>query len=188
MVVVAMLMTLLGIACGSTGNDQGSSSQESSDVEETAASDNTKAQTTQQGLSIGETAAFPYGDTVTLYSYTSPAQATHPEVWTPSPGSQYAVIDVEGCGGTQAVPDAQGESLTSVFSPDFFALQMPDNTRLEPTVGVVEPALEAVDIPAGKCVRGNVSFEVPQGVTPKSIELTMPYQTTQEGLAKWAVA
>jgi hypothetical protein len=66
------------------------------------------------------------------------------------------------------------------FNPYFFALQMPDNTRVQPTVGVVKPALNAAELPLGECLRGNVSFEVPQGQTPSYVLLTNPP-------TKWAI-
>ena len=77
-----MLMKLFGVACSSANNDQSGSSQDSGTTEESTATDKAKAETTQQAkgnassqqnLSIGDTATFDYGDTVTVYSCTSPA-------------------------------------------------------------------------------------------------------------------
>jgi hypothetical protein len=192
MVSAVMLVTLFGVACGSTGS-QGSTSQDSSDAVESAASEDTKSQTTQQqsksnassqqtyrNLSIGDTAIFNYDDTVTVYSYTSPAQPAN-NIWTPAPGTQYAAIDVEGCAGDVEVTDAANTQMT--FNPFSFTLQMLDNTRLQPTVGVVEPVLVAVSLPPEDCLRGSVSFEVPQGQTPSYVIFTKPSQES----ARWAI-
>jgi hypothetical protein len=70
------------------------------------------------------------------------------------------------------------------FNPFFFALQMPDNTRLQPKVPVSEPALKAAALSAGECLRGDITFEVPQGQTP-SYALITNSQTQKS--AKWAI-
>jgi hypothetical protein len=192
-----MLMSLSGIACSSTGNEQGSSSQASNEeAEESAASDNTKAQNTQQqsksnapsqqNLSIGDAATFANGSSVTLYSYTSPVQSDNP-LKQPQAGNQFAVIDVEGCADNTEVTNESGEAQEFVFNPFFFTLEMPDGTRLQRTISVVEPALSAVNIRAGDCVRGSVTFEVPQGVTPRYVVRAIPYQTVPDEQPKWAM-
>jgi hypothetical protein len=189
-------MSLSGIACSSTGNEQGSSSQASNEeAEESAASDNTKAQNTQQSksnapsqqnLSIGDTATFANGSSVTLYSYTSPVQSDNP-LKQPQAGNQFAVIDVEGCADNTEVTNESGEAQEFVFNPFFFTLEMPDGTRLQRTISVVEPALSAVNIQAGDCVRGSVTFEVPQGVTPGYVVVLIPYKTAPDEQPKWAM-
>jgi hypothetical protein len=127
-------------------------------------------------LRMGATATFRLGDNVTVYSYTSPVQPTHPEVWQPKAGTNYAAIDVERGTGTEPGPKAD----EMAFNPFFFTLQMPDNTRIQPTVGVVEPALNATSLPLGDCVRGNVSFEVPQDTNPSYVVFENPP-------TKWAI-
>ena len=186
-VAAAMILTTLSMSACATpesNKEQGDSPQESQAEEKTTdekKATNTQQQTktdtdSQQNLRLGDTATFRLGDKVTVYSYTSPVQPTNPGVWTPKPGTQYAAIDVEGCTGTEP-----GEnSNTMAFNPFFFSLQMPDNTRIQPTVGVVEPALNAAELPLGECLRGNVSFEVPQGQPPSYVVLNNPP-------AKWAI-
>ncbi len=191
-----MLMSLSGIACSSTGNEQGSSSQASNEeAEESAASDNTKAQNTQQSksnapsqqnLSIGDTATFANGSSVTLYSYTSPVQSDNP-LKQPQAGNQFAAIDVEGCAGNTEVTNESGEAREFVFSPFFFTLEMPDGTRLQRTISVVEPALSTVNLQTGDCVRGSVTFEVPQGVTPRYVVRAIPYKTVPGEQPTWAM-
>lgn len=68
------------------------------------------------------------------------------------------------------------------INPFQFSLQMPDNTRIEPTLlASPEPALPAANLSAGECVRGKLGFEVPQGQIPNFV--------LQEGTpsATWAI-
>ena len=184
-----MLISLFGVACSSTSNEQGSSSQESSEAEESAASEDTKSENTQtlqdsvpsqQELRIGETATLRYADTSTVYSYVSPAQSAN-EFRQPKAGYQFAVIDVETCAGSVEVTDPTGSTQLNI-NPFQFSLQMPDNTRIQPNLfAAPEPTLPSANLSAGDCVRGNVSFEVPQGQTPTFV--------LQEAVppAKWAI-
>ncbi len=175
-----MLVTLFGTACGSSeGGDQGSSSQGSGEAETTRQQSESNA-SSRQDLGVGDTGTFQYGDTTTIYSYASPVQPDNPAVQ-PKAGNQFAVIDVEGCAGPVEVTGPDGNTQL-MFDPFSFVLQMPDNTRLQSTVPAVDPALNAVNLSAGDCVRGNVTFEVPQGQTPSYVvqEPTTPP-------ARWAI-
>jgi hypothetical protein len=185
-----ILISVFGVACSSTSNEQGSSSQESSEPEESANSEDTKVKNAppppesvpaQQILRVGETATFRYGDTTTVYSYTSPAQSGN-EFIQPTAGTQFAVIDVESCAGSVEVTDPSGTTTQMSVNPFQFSLQMPDNTRIQPNlVFAPAPALPVTNLLAGECVRGNVGFEVPQGQTPSFV--------LQAGTpsAKWAI-
>jgi hypothetical protein len=185
-----VLITLFGSACGSEGNDQGSTSQDSGEVDTSTAPDDTATETTKaqskdqassrQDLRIGETATFEYEDTTTVYSYTDPAQPVD-GLWTPTPGTRYAAIEVEGCAGTVEVTDPDANTQMP-FNGFLFALQMPDNTRIPPGVPAINPVLPATNLPAGECVRGNVTFEVPEGQTPT-------YVVLDSGIppARWAI-
>src|SRR5215208_1914612 len=176
----AILISVFGVACSSTSNEQGSSSQESSEAEESASSEDTTVENTQplqdsvpseQEFRLGETATFRYGDTTTVYSYVSPDQRAN----------EFAVIDVEICAGSGEVIGPSGNTQLSI-NPFQFSLQMPDNTRIEPTLlASPDPALPAANLSAGECVRGNLGFEVPQGQIPNFV--------LQEGTpsAKWAI-
>jgi len=184
-----MLISLFGVACSSTSNEHGSSSQESSEAEKSADSEDTKVENTQplqdsapseQEFRLGETATFRYGDTTTVYSYVSSDQSAN-EFIQPKAGNHFAVIDVEICAGSGEVIGPSGNTQLSI-NPFQFSLQMPDNTRIEPTLlASPEPALPAANLSAGECVRGNLGFEVPQGQTPNFV--------LQEGTpsAKWAI-
>ena len=185
----AILISVFGVACSSTSNEQGSSSQESSEAEESADSEDTTVENTQplqdsvpseQEFRLGETATFRYGDTTTVYSYVSPDPSAN-EFIQPKAGNQFAVIDIEICAGSSEVIGPSGNTQLSI-NPFQFSLQMPNNTRIEPTLlASPEPALPAANVSAGECVRGNLGFEVPQGQTPNFV--------LQEGTpsAKWAI-
>ena len=186
----AILISVFAVACSSTSNEQGSSSQESSEAEESADSEDTKVANTQplqdsvvpseQEFRLGETATFRYEDTTTVYSYVSPDQSAN-EFIQPKAGNQFAVIDVEICAGSGEGIGPSGNTQLSI-NPFQFSLQIPDNTRIEPTLlASPEPALPAANLSAGECVRGNLGFEVPQGQTPTFV--------LQEGTpsAKWAI-
>jgi hypothetical protein len=175
-----VLVMLIATACGSTGNYQGNSSQDSSDTEASTTPDDIEAQTTQQQsksdapseqtLSIGEATTFRLGDKVTVYEYASPVQSDN-QLIQPKAGNQFAIIDVMGCTGSE--PGPKSDQMT--FGPFLFALQMLDNTRIQPmALSPVEPALTTADIPLGECLRGHVGFEVPQGQTPSYVLLTDP--------------
>ncbi len=70
-----------------------------------------------------------------------------------------------------------------VFTGLLFDLQMPDNTRLQPTVPAIDPILPATDLLPGECVRGNVTFEVPQEATPDHVV----FEKMSGETAKWAI-
>jgi hypothetical protein len=188
-VSAVVLVSVFGVACSSTSNEQGSSSQESSEAEKSADSEDTKVANTQplqdsvpseQEFRLGETATFLYGDTTTVYSYVSPDQSAN-EFIQPKAGNQFAVIDVEICAGSGEGIGPSGNTQLSI-NPFQFSLQIPDSTPIEPTLlASPEPALPAANLSAGECLRGNLGFEVPQGQTPTFVH--------QEGTpsAKWAI-
>lgn len=121
---------------------------------------------------MGETAATSAGNEITVrsYEYVPPT-----DIWQPEPGFEYAAADIEAC----ASPDLEG---SVDLNPAAFNLQMPDNTRVETDVGVKEPSLDFTTLPPGDCVRGFVTFQVPQGETP-----TYLIFTGSSSIIKWAV-
>jgi hypothetical protein len=140
-VSAVVLVSVFGVACSSTSNEQGSSSQESSEAEKSADSEDTKVENTQplqdsvpseQEFRLGETATFRDGETTTVYSYVSPDQSAN-EFIQPKAGNQFAVIDVEICAGSGEGIGPSGNTQLSI-NPFQFSLQIPDNTRIEPTL------------------------------------------------------
>lgn len=110
---------------------------------------------------VGDTINATNGNSFTVYSYL-PSFDTGNQFAVPTPGNVYAAIDVQECAG----------SAGSSANPFDWALRMPDNSRISSTVGWKEPPLHAVDLAASDCVRGWVTFEVPQGITPAFVVLT----------------
>lgn len=189
---VVMLLPVFGAACGSTGDDQGSSSQGSGDAEETTAPVATEAEGAQQSqsnapslqdLSIGDTATFPSGATVTVYSFTSPARPNE-QIFQPDPGAQFVAADVEVCAGIVERINAAGDPQRTQIGPVDFGVQMPDNTRFPSTISPTKPALPGTILSAGDCVRGSVAFEIPQGQIPSYVLFTA---SASRVTAKWAV-
>jgi hypothetical protein len=122
---------------------------------------------------VGDKIRTQLGNVETVYGYEQPSPA--PQFMTPDAGKEYAAADIEACvnadltkdpdTGAAVPPDQQVISV----NPYDYQLMMPDNTRLQPTFGAREPALNATDVEHGQCVRGWVSWQVPIGVRPVSI-------------------
>ncbi len=123
------------------------------------------------GFVVGETASTDAGNEITVHSY---EYVPPTDIWQPDPGFEYAAADIEGC----ASPNLEG---SAGFNPFDFGLQMPDNTRLQPDIGVKEPTLNDTTLTPGDCVRGYVTFQVPQGQVPTSVIFT------GTSIIKWAV-
>lgn len=128
-------------------------------------------------LDVGNSAVSPSGFEVTVYSYSSPIQSDN-ELSKPKAGTQFAAIDVEGCAGSQSGDE-------NSLNPFYFSLQMPDNTRLMPTASVAEPALPLTNLLPGDCVRGLVTFQVPQGQSPSYVRFDQV--SPEEVAARWSI-
>ncbi len=122
-------------------------------------------------LTVGQTARTSAGNEVTVHSYVAVAPT---DTFQPEPGFELHAADVEGCAGA----DIEG---SAGFNPFDFALQMPDNTRLQSDIGVKEPPLNDTTLTPGDCVRGWVTFQVPEGETPTNVIYTA------SSIIKWAV-
>ncbi len=125
---------------------------------------------------VGEGVTFSSGAKVTVYSYSSPVQSNN-EFSKPEAGTQFAAIDVEGCAGSQSGDE-------NSLNPYYFSLQMPDNTRMRPTASVAEPALPLTNLLPGGCVRGLVTFQVPQGQGPSHVHFEQPFP---KEVAEWSI-
>ena len=113
---------------------------------------------------VGDKVALANGDTIQVHSYT-PNVAASNQFAKPTAGMTFSVIDVEGC--------AKGANATGVVNPFYFALQMADNTRAEPTfLPVKTPELHSGAQAPGDCIRGNVGFEVPSAAKPIAVVFT----------------
>ncbi len=110
-------------------------------------------------LSVGDTGLAGLGNMLTVHAYET---GVTDEFFEPDPGNEFVAIDVEGCTRNDLEEPAS-------LNPFDFQLQMPPNTRLVADIGIKEPVLNATTLFAGDCVRGWVTFQVPQGITPQFI-------------------
>lgn len=78
---------------------------------------------------------------------------------TPFPGDVFAAADVEACGGPHA--DA-----TTGITPARIHLQVGRYSIPPSATPQRQPALRDSPLPPGRCVRGWVTFELPQGARP----------------------
>lgn len=129
-----------------------------------------------RATAIGESVVFSSGSKVTVHSYSSPVDPDN-DFSKPEAGTQFATIDVEGCAGDQPEDEVS-------LNPYYFSLQMPDNARLRPTASVVEPALPSTTLLPEDCVRGLVTFQVPQGQRPDYVRFEQPLPSE---VAKWSL-
>jgi hypothetical protein len=130
-----------------------------------------------KGSALGATLKTPNGNSLTVYSYEQPATGLNQFLQPQQPNDEFAAIDVQGCAGTSAAS----------LNPFDFNLQMPDNTRREPTYGK-DPALHSTDLTPGDCVRGWVTFEVPAGTRATSVVYSARGSSLNPTILKWALA
>ncbi len=130
-----------------------------SDEKQQKSSDRKQEANQSNNLNVGDTAKLGEGR-IRVYQYYGQVPAQN-DFMRPKGGMEFGAIDVEGCANN----DAQRFSL----NPFYFNLQMPDNTRSESTMPAAEPELNHTELAPGECVRGYVTFEVPQGQTPIAI-------------------
>lgn len=106
------------------------------------------------------------GNKLTVISYRAPISL---EGASPDPGSEFSVIEVEGCASSSS-----GRDLMHV-GPTAFSLRLPDGTSVKPEVfadadaTVKEPALQTMDPKPGTCDRGFVTFQTPRGASPELV-------------------
>ncbi|MGE0227808.1 MAG: DUF4352 domain-containing protein [Dehalococcoidia bacterium] len=132
--------------------------------------------TAQPEFFVGDTVVTAAGNKLTVYEYLPDVQSDNQFI-TPDPGMAYVAFDVEGCSNVEVAS----------LNPFDFRVQMGDNTRHEPSIAVREPALHSTNLLRGDCVRGWVTFEIPAGETPKTIN----YESSSGGrvaVIKWNVA
>lgn len=96
------------------------------------------------------------GSQLTLHSFQLPATGTTAGA-TPKSGHVFAAADVEGCTGAEVRGGA------AKIDAQRFRFELGDGTKIPAGTAVKTPALTPATVPAGKCTRGWISFEVPQG-------------------------
>jgi len=128
----------------------------------------TGTKTTRQ-TAIGESADFA-DRTVTVHAIPTPA--TTPEAVKPKRGKQFAATDVEVC--------AKEQIKENIFD---FELETSDNARLRGSTRGGQPPFGATDIAPGDCVRGYITYEIPQEAAPTYVH----YDGPQNEMARWEV-
>jgi hypothetical protein len=127
---------------------------------------------------VGATIRFTHGK-ITVHSYEQPAGIPTSTFSKPSAGHEFGAVEVEGCNSTSQTLD---------LNPYQFQLEMPDHSRLQPTVASRVPALHDTPLASKDCVRGWVTFEVPSGILPSFVRFqsgsTLGGNAT---LARWRV-
>jgi hypothetical protein len=114
---------------------------------------------TAQFPTTGQRSQTVGGNQLTMYSFELPASATTAGA-NAKAGSVLAAADVEGC----ANPAVKGGG--AKIDAQRFRLELPDGTKILAGSAAKSPALPPATIPAGKCIRGWISFEVPLGKRP----------------------
>ena len=106
----------------------------------------------------GQSVRTQQGNVITVYQFESPADYAEA-------GFVIAAADVGVCAslGTTVVTQSPGVVVRAGISPRFFSLQFADGTLQEAQFpSVKDPALPEQLLQAGQCVRGWVTFHVPE--------------------------
>ncbi len=106
---------------------------------------------------LGQRAASSKG-TVVVHAYDPSVPSS--DTVTPDPGDRFVAIDVEGCAGKHADENTGIE-------PAVFYLQIGRKTYYPVDPGVREPALHKTVLAPGRCARGWVTIEIPEGGKPQ---------------------
>ncbi len=173
LILASLMAVFVLVACSSEERgavDEGTQAPEKT-TEATRPSTAARPAGANAGLVVGDTAVTQAGNEITVHSY---ERVPPDDTFQPEPGFEFAAADVEGC----AAEDIEG---SAGLNPLDFALQMPDNTRLQADIGVKEPPLNDTTLPPGDCVRGFVTFQVPEGQKPTNVIYTA------SSIIKWAV-
>lgn len=143
LVLLAAALALILPACSGDGASDGGGGEK--DRKEPGASSH----------DVGQRVTTGAGNKATVHAYEQPYRAKDREEQL-DPGNEFASIDVETCAGSE----------DAATDPRQWQLLMPDNRRPEPelyALPIREPEFPAAPLPAGECVRGWITFQVPTG-------------------------
>lgn len=102
--------------------------------------------------------------TITVLTYEQPAAVPLDSYGEPEPGEELAAIQVKVCNTSDRA---------QIASPGQFELQLGNQTRVDSTYGGREPELDAGSgIDEGECVRGWVTFSVPDDEKVKGVRFS----------------
>ena len=117
----------------------------------------TEAPATPMPFAMGDTGELRPGLFITVYSFEFPAEF---ESVLPDDVSAFAVVDVEGCAGSNPPQGVVG------IEPIEFRIQRADEFHWHPTSITKEPALQETTLTPNECVRGYVTFLIQQEAEP----------------------
>ncbi len=166
--VVALVLVISAVACTSPSKKSGGSEASPTTVVVPGTMPANGSATTSplSPVPLGTKIATPVGNEVTVYDYVSPVPSGK-LFEDAAAGNVYSAVNVEVCAG------AAGMMGGNSVKPTLFQLVMPDNARIAATVGIKQPTLLAIELPAGACVRGWVTYEQPIG-RPTSVDYQGP--------------
>ena len=120
---------------------------------------------------MGEQQLFKDGTKLTVYTYTeSNLSARFAQ---PSAGYHWAAVDFQACAG----------NIQLSVNRLYLILSMQDNSRIQRDGNTTRtPELTSADLPAGECVRGWLTYQVPDGSKPVTIIWDDPQR-----FAKWVL-
>jgi FlaG/FlaF family flagellin (archaellin) len=170
--IIALLIAVLVI-----GGCNASSQPVPQKQKETATTTPTTQEKPKTNFAIGDMVRFKDNQTIVAYSYLPEVNSSN-QFLQPKPGNKYVAVDVEGCAASNASTATQ----LNMFS---FELVMSNNTRISPTVSIIEPGLNSVDLLPGDCGRGYVTFEIPKDQKPSSLTFK-PLAANQQPV-KWTL-
>lgn len=106
---------------------------------------------------IGQSGRTPQGNIISVFQFQSPAAYAQA-------GYVVAAADVQACAAsTTVVTQGPGVLVKAGISPRFFSVQFTDGTLQEAQFpGVKAPALPEQLLQPGQCVRGWVTFQIPE--------------------------
>jgi hypothetical protein len=132
-------------------------------------SPSSRASVVEKIVALGESAETTAGNTVTVHSFLSSIGRA------PGANMVYVAADVQACAGPKA-PRRTG------VNRQLFAVETPDSTGWPSRDPVKEPALKATYIKPKECVRGWVTFSIPENVKAQYVVLLSVLSNT---VVKW---
>jgi hypothetical protein len=121
-----------------------------------------KSPKTPVDVSVGQPVRTAQGNVITVYQFQSPAAYAEA-------GFVIAAADVGVCASSSTTVVTQGPGVVvhAGITPRFFSVQMADGTVNEAQFpGVKDPALGEQLLQPGQCLRGWVTFQVPEQQKP----------------------
>ncbi len=171
--LLVLAITVVGLAaCGGSNSNSGAKLVQRRGTSTSASSSTTTTTTAPSQFKVGDTVQTALGNKETVYAYVQPVQPSNSYVH-PDAGKEFAAADIETC-ATGDLTQVSGQPVAPENqyiedNPYDYELVMPDNTRLQPSIGAKDPGLNDTKLYHGDCVRGWVSWQVPAGTRPSFV-------------------